>query len=326
MLAMGTVSAATPSISGCPVHGVECRRTWASRLGAPLSPRSTKWSWQELRNNTRLTWLEPRKYQVCSGDGSGEEGKEGGGSGWSLEWQVDKMLGDAESQALIQDLNAAVERVARARRELDDIDEQQRRAGRTDSVEAADSLVEEYQRDVFAAEADVKNAEIALVKARAGSSIWDISEVKWENGEDIDEDAERMESGKVAAVSGIMGTLAGLPFFLAASLDGIELAVSAGFLFASCALFGLTYRYAVRRDLVNTQLKAGCVAAFVLVRGLGQIDATKLLLGLPEDANHKLFQGFLFVAESVAVFSFAAVSLEYCFRQGLISPFPLRQQ
>ncbi len=37
-------------------------------------------------------------------------------------------------------------------------------------------------------------------------------------------------------------------------------------------LFGVTYRYAIRRD-VNPQLKSGVVLAFGLVRAFGQLDA-----------------------------------------------------
>jgi hypothetical protein len=127
------------------------------------------------------------------------------------------------------------------------------------------SKVENFQRDVFAAETDLREAEIALIKARAGDSIWGLT---WEERDGMDEDAERFESAKVASVSAVIGTIAGLPFFASASMEGLQLLVSAGTVLASAALFGLTYRYAIRRDLRNTQLKAGCVAAFSLVRGM----------------------------------------------------------
>ncbi len=51
--------------------------------------------------------------------------------------------------------------------------------------------VAEVQQDVLEAEAEMKAAELALVTARAG----DLS-TKWVT-EVIDEDAERVESGKV---------------------------------------------------------------------------------------------------------------------------------
>lgn len=43
-------------------------------------------------------------------------------------------------------------------------------------------------------------------------------------------------------------------------------------------LFGVTYRYAIRRD-VNPQLKSGVVLAFGLVRAFGQLDAGLSLEG-----------------------------------------------
>jgi len=39
----------------------------------------------------------------------------------------------------------------------------------------------------------------------------------------------------------------------------------------SCALFGVTYRYAVRGQEANLQLKGGVVAAFGLVRQIAQM-------------------------------------------------------
>jgi hypothetical protein len=62
------------------------------------------------------------------------------------------------------------------------------------------------------------------------------------------------------------------------------------------------------------------------VAGLGQVDASGVLLGLPEVELSKVLQGALFMLESAAIFGFAAVALEYCFRQGLLRPFPLREQ
>lgn len=268
--------------------------------------------WRESQQGKKLLLVS------CSSYGDGELGeKQEGESGWSLEGQVDKLLGD---EALMQDLNAAVERVAKARRDLEALEEQGKQTSLSENLDAVTSLVEACQRDVFAAELDLKNAEISLVKARAGM-VNDLG------AETFDKDAERVESGKVAGVSGIMGFLAGLPFFsLAEDLDGLEMAVSAGIVVVSCAVFGLTYRYAVRRDLSNTQLRAGCIAAFALVRCLAQVDAIRLFADLPHhDLAQQLLQGGLFAAESVAVFGFAAVGLEYCFQRGIVSPFPLKQ-
>jgi hypothetical protein len=43
--------------------------------------------------------------------------------------------------------------------------------------------------------------------------------------------------------------------------------VSEGAVLATCALFGVCYRYMVRKDVQNLHLKGGVVAAFGLTRG-----------------------------------------------------------
>jgi len=55
--------------------------------------------------------------------------------------------------------------------------------------------VSEIEEEVLKAEAEVRIAELALITARAGNSATELSG-KWE-ASDIDEDAERIESGKV---------------------------------------------------------------------------------------------------------------------------------
>lgn len=63
------------------------------------------------------------------------------------------------------------------------------------SKQCSSSKVSEIEEEVLKAEAEVRAAELALVMARAGTSATDLSG-KWE-ASDIDEDAERIESGKV---------------------------------------------------------------------------------------------------------------------------------
>ena len=115
-----------------------------------------------------------------------------------------------------------------------------------------------------AAETELREASLALIQARAGSSF------PGAESQEIDIDLERIESGKAAAISGAVGTLATIPVALTMVGDNgrlVETALSLAGVLVSCFLFGLTYRYIVRRDLGNTNLKAGAVAAFGLVRG-----------------------------------------------------------
>ena len=67
--------------------------------------------------------------------------------------------------------------------------------------------------------------------------------------------AEKVESGKAAAIAGVAGGLASLPYILAAGHPPISAALSAAVCLVSCTLFGVTFRYAIRQDLQNLQLK-----------------------------------------------------------------------
>lgn len=87
-------------------------------------------------------------------------------------------------------------------------------------------------------------------------------------GDEIDKEKERLESIKAASVSAIVGTLAGLPPFFTQVSSSSQLILPLGITFVSCALFGVTFRYTIRRDLDNVQLKTGTPAAFGFVKGI----------------------------------------------------------
>lgn len=80
-------------------------------------------------------------------------------------------------------------------------------------------------------------------------------------------DKERLQSVKAASVSAVIGTLAELPISLSRVTSNSQLILPLAVTFVSCALFGVTFRYAIRRDLDNFQLKAGTSAAFGFVKG-----------------------------------------------------------
>lgn len=241
--------------------------------------------------------------------------------------EVDKLLKSEENQALLKDLGSAMGRVDSARKELDEIEKREKGAAELRAyiqrLEGADSVIAESLREVSEAEARVRKAELALVTARAGGSIRDLSN-KWEEA-DIDENAERIESIKASSVSALIGTLASIPIALvqANSIEG--LLIKEGIIFISCVLFGVTYRYTVRQNLENIKLKSGVVAAFGLVRGLSQFEAE---LPVDFDVNiifsHALDTSFM-LGESMFVFIAAAIGLDYCMKVDLLKPFPSKK-
>jgi hypothetical protein len=111
---------------------------------------------------------------------------------------------------------------------------------------------------------------------------------------------------QAAAVSTLAGTLASLPFSLVVDGGwGLGTLLSQGGIVLSCLLFGVTYRYIIRRDL-----------------GIGQIDATQALVGFPETGIDKVLTAALEAGESMIIFAFAALAVDYCLRERLVSPFP----
>eukprot|EP00897_Mesotaenium_endlicherianum_P006801 jgi/Mesen1/6149/ME000314S05163 len=151
---------------------------------------------------------------------------------------------------------------------------------------------------------------------------------KWETA-DIDDAAERIQSLKAAAVGGGVGLLASLPIALASGVGGASTTLGAAFseaaLVTTCLLFGVTYRYIVRRDFNNTHLKGGAVGAFALARGLAQVDTAQSLADFSVSGTATLLQAALSAGVSTLVLAFVAVALDYCLLQEVLQPFPSRK-
>ncbi|MCC3437086.1 MAG: hypothetical protein EAZ39_22905 [Oscillatoriales cyanobacterium] len=92
-------------------------------------------------------------------------------------------------------------------------------------------------------------------------------------------------------------------------------------------LFGVTYRYAIRRD-TNRQLKSGVVLAFGLVRAFGQLDAELSFEAGKMPGLQELLPFAVVGVESVVLFAIAGLVLDWAivfegFANGrsLIKPF-----
>lgn len=120
--------------------------------------------------------------------------------------------------------------------------------------------IAECQKEISEARAMVEEAELSLKGAGGFAST------EMESGMS-EKDKERLQSVKAASISAVVGTLAELPISLSRVTSNSELILPLAVAFVSCALFGVTFRYAIRRDLDNFQLKAGTSAAFGFVKG-----------------------------------------------------------
>lgn len=83
----------------------------------------------------------------------------------------------------------------------------------------------------------------------------------------VNKNKEKLESVKATFISAIVGTLASLPISLTHFTNSHELTVSTAITVITCALYGATYRYTIRRDFDDFHLKTGTSAAFGIVKG-----------------------------------------------------------
>ena len=95
--------------------------------------------------------------------------------------------------------------------------------------------------------------------------------------EEIEGNKDRVESIEAAFISALVGTLAGLPISFTRATSSTQLILTLTINFISCALFGVTFRYTIRRDLDNIQPKTGTSAAFGFVKGMNILLCTSNL-------------------------------------------------
>ncbi|XP_021816595.1 uncharacterized protein LOC110758927 [Prunus avium] len=262
----------------------------------------------------------------CTRSASGESGSLKDALSGIVGEQVEELLKREENRDLLDGLEKASQRVEMAKRELAEIEKQELEAKLVrdyiNQLESRASEIAECQKEILEAKAMVEEAERAL--SQDGDQLGDgygFSETG--NGE-IDKDKERWQSIKAASISALVGTVAGLPFSFTQVSSSSELILPLAITFVSCALFGVTFRYAVRRDLDDVHLKTGAPAAFGVVKGLATLDGGQPLeLNAGSFLSHA-FDGALYVSQSLFVFLSAAIALDYCFKARLLSPFPIK--
>lgn len=230
------------------------------------------------------------------------------------------LLSNPEAAAQLQRLEAAAKRVAdlqAAQAELmaamQQVESEQEDA--SDMLEAQVVAERDAETAVVAAQRAVEEAELQLLSARIQRSKWT---------DQVDDALERIESGKAAAVAAAAGTAASLPLAVTGGLGPVAGLLGCGTVLLTCLLFGVTYRYALRQDVNNTQLKGGVVAAFGLARALGAADViqnTAAEAGVSPFSLAVIAKGALFAGESMLAVGFAAMAVEYAFSTGFVKPF-----
>ncbi|XP_042396231.1 uncharacterized protein LOC121986385 isoform X2 [Zingiber officinale] len=177
---------------------------------------------------------------------------------------VEKLLQREENKALLDGLEKASARVDRAREALADIERQEVEALRAKEyvrqLRSREAEIAESQRELLEARGKVEEAQRSL------SANLNENDNIYGSSEDIDKDRERLESAKAALISAVTGTLTSIPISLYQATSYPELITHLAVVSISCALFGVTFRYTVRGDLDNFQLKTGACAAFGVIK------------------------------------------------------------
>lgn len=127
--------------------------------------------------------------------------------------------------------------------------------------------IAQSQQEILEARAKLEEAERSLTLNTDREGYGDEAQNSSEN-ESINKEADRLESIKAASISAIVGTLASLPISLTQASTITDLLLPSAITFVSCALYGVTFRYAIRRDSDDFHLKSGTIAAFGFVKGI----------------------------------------------------------
>lgn len=239
--------------------------------------------------------------------------------------QVQELLSRKENKVLLDGLEKASQRVEMAKRELALIEKQEFAVKQLkDYVNQLESKVleiAESQRDISEAKALVEEAESSLLVNVGGPEYGDTS--MGMKSVEIDRDEERRESVKAASISALVGTLTGLPICFTQVTNTTQLLLPLAINFICCALFGVTFRYTIRRNLDDVQLKTGVAAAFGVVKGLATLGAGPLPDPIFESFLSHAQDGTIYVSENLLIFISAAVALDYCLKARLLRPFPI---
>lgn len=265
-----------------------------------------------------------RLYAAAKGKGAADTPGE---AQPSLASVAEQLLKDPKNAAQLQRITEAAQRVAELQAESERLGAEMAAAVAESAVsgEVAERRAAEAARKIMA-EAEVAAAAKLLQAAQLQAESADAARQKWAG--DVDEDKERIESGKAAAAAGLGGLAATLPLAISSGTGVGAALLAVATAGVASALLGVTYRYAVRQDVTNTQLKAGVVAAFGLVRGLGQ--AAGILAAAPGSADSvagldlsvpALGSAGLALGQCMLAAAFAATAVEVAFQQGLVKPF-----
>ncbi|KAK8916624.1 hypothetical protein KSP39_PZI022434 [Platanthera zijinensis] len=199
---------------------------------------------------------------------------------------VDELLKREENLPLLEGLDKASRRVETARAALADIERRE-----TESLRKKNLVLHLQSQEIEIAETQKELSKVRAMVEESEQSL----------------------------------TLASLPLSAHQATSLTAFALHTAIVFITSALFGVTFRYTIRGDIDNLQLKTGTSAAFGFVKGLAELEAGKPLeLNAVSFGSH-FIDGVISVSENFFIFLAAAIALDFCFKFRLLSTFPIRE-
>ncbi|KAI8109952.1 hypothetical protein M9434_001228 [Picochlorum sp. BPE23] len=244
-----------------------------------------------------------KEYSINSKDGETDD---------AIQKAVSEMLeSNPESMKRITD---AANKVAELQME------QQRLIDEMKALEGEDEgqgvVLAEAEAAGLIAEAEAQAAELLLKAAELQAASAKAERMEGEG------EINRIESIKAGVFSGVGGCLSTLPFvFASADASRVGILANLGVVAVSSFLFGVVYRYAVRSDVRNTQLKGGVVGAFGLVRGLSMAQE---VVGAGSGGYSSLpgvdvmGEAAIVMGQSMILFGFCSAALEFAARNSWV--------
>lgn len=220
-------------------------------------------------------------------------------------------------------LMTAIERIDTAQQKVDEIKSQRLQLER-DIIEARKQqrLKEieesggdpELQASLRAAELEEQAAQNRLEAAELEQELLGCERLRLRS--DLSQMAERIESGKSAAVSCVGGLIGLTPTVLVSEASNLAKCLDVGTGCITCALLGVLYRYVVASDPENAQIRGGAVAAFGLTRGL--VMAQSAILAAKGFDLQTAASAALPVGQSMLMVAFAAGAIEAATKAGWV--------
>eukprot|EP00892_Ulva_mutabilis_P011985 jgi/Ulvmu1/9159/UM005_0257.1 len=224
---------------------------------------------------------------------------------------------DPKAMKAVERVNAAAEKVKSIQQKQAALEEQAIKQAQQKKLQAADKNAAVQRALENQSQLEAQAAENAIEAAKLQVELLECEKEAMQS--ELQQYQERLESGKAAVIAAAGGAVGLIPSAVATTSNSTALLLAAGGGLATCALFGVVYRYVVAASPTNPHLKGGAVAGFGLARALPLAEGS--LSGGQQWTVEVLAGAALLAGQSMLMVAFAALALETASKRGALKPF-----